>query len=1133
VETETSVPPPPAHLDLEELLTQRPRLAALARRLLADEHGAEDVVQEAWVAALERPPRDERAIGAWMRSVVRTLALRRRRGERRSRAREERVARPEVSFEGATVADRLRTQREVVDAVLGLDEPLRGTVHARYFEDLPPREIARRQGVSIDTVNDRLKRARRKLRADLGRRLADGGRVAWSLALLPLAELSPRAAALLELHLAGGVAAAATATGATAAAGSTPTLPTFLGELLVMKKILAAALVLAAAGGGLWWARVQSAPSTPSVDPTVERPLEGSVTATDPEPPLEVREDPSGARRTAPEDERAKAAAAADWIVRGRVFFGPSTPAPATQVQARLWSSYDTNAPALLEATLTSDAEGRIEWLLDVPVETVTLRWSPVLADAVGYGDGGVVPLGEAPPQQLEVRVYPLDATVTGTVRDERGAAVAGALVRASTEGTTDADGRYTVRASSFRAQEFVHARASGLAQMRASVETPAPGGEVECDFTLRPAFRIAGRVLDESRMPVAGAEVATFFGAGNSATSDAHGEFVLDHLDPGHDRHSVKVKADGYVELSETIETGSGEPVERDFVLERGARLAGRVLDGRGRGIAAAQVCLGFSTSAWNAQWSPTRDDGTFEFPCAPRGEQALWVQRAGHAARKHVVQVPESGDPEEVTIVLEAGRAVSGRVVDGEGRGVPAVSVRPCYAGDLLDLSVKTDADGAFALEHVPDAEVEMSFYRKNWDRVDEDLAPGDIRDLVVVMNPSGRVAGRVIDASTGKAVETFRVRLERVRSEPGAHRVSLSSTWVREGRTFSDAEGLWETTDLELPAGQGIAVEVRAEGYASSGFVRATIAADPDPDDLVIALTRGLRVRGRVVDAGTGVPVAGARVSYQPDPTKDMELLAGIAFSDAWTGYFTRTDAAGDFTFENVAPQKVTFEVEHDDYERNSRSGPHEISEHGPEPSFLIELGGAGGITGVALDAGGAPRAGVELLLIGFEVRGVAGEIQRTGTTGGDGRFAFSNLPEGYYRLGEAVPVLQGDLGIGRGLGVVLRGVPSADVVLRAGGSASIRGTLVGRDPTPQEVELKLMILPRTPPSAPPFTHPMFTVVARGGSFELEDLPPGTYTVESRWLEDGRPFLGHPFQVELQAGAALQGEFTLLAR
>jgi DNA-directed RNA polymerase specialized sigma24 family protein len=47
-----------------ELARQRDFLCRLARGLLGDAGRAEDVVQEAFVLALERPPREERALAA-------------------------------------------------------------------------------------------------------------------------------------------------------------------------------------------------------------------------------------------------------------------------------------------------------------------------------------------------------------------------------------------------------------------------------------------------------------------------------------------------------------------------------------------------------------------------------------------------------------------------------------------------------------------------------------------------------------------------------------------------------------------------------------------------------------------------------------------------------------------------------------------------------------------------------------------------------------------------------------------------------------------------------------------------------------------------------------------------------------
>jgi RNA polymerase sigma factor (sigma-70 family) len=57
----------------------------------------------------------------------------------------------------------------VIDAVLSLSEPIRSTIVLRYLEDLPPREVARRLGVPIETVRSRSRRGLEDMRATLGR----------------------------------------------------------------------------------------------------------------------------------------------------------------------------------------------------------------------------------------------------------------------------------------------------------------------------------------------------------------------------------------------------------------------------------------------------------------------------------------------------------------------------------------------------------------------------------------------------------------------------------------------------------------------------------------------------------------------------------------------------------------------------------------------------------------------------------------------------------------------------------------------------------------------------------------------------------------------------------------------------
>ena len=141
---------PETGIDPRSLLEHRDFVRGIVRGLLADEDAVEDVVQETCLRALERPPRHA-ALNAWLARVGRNLALSALRGQRRRGQREHEVARPEGQPSAAEAAARLERHRLVVEAVLALEEPFRSAILLRFYEDLPPREIARQLGVPVDT----------------------------------------------------------------------------------------------------------------------------------------------------------------------------------------------------------------------------------------------------------------------------------------------------------------------------------------------------------------------------------------------------------------------------------------------------------------------------------------------------------------------------------------------------------------------------------------------------------------------------------------------------------------------------------------------------------------------------------------------------------------------------------------------------------------------------------------------------------------------------------------------------------------------------------------------------------------------------------------------------------------------
>lgn len=171
-------------LEPSVLLEHAEFVRALARSLVADPGGADDIEQETWLRALRHGPRERTNLRGWLATVMHN-SLRNRARERSRRERREReAARPERVAPSSLAAEHSDTLRSVVGAVVGLDEPYRSTVLSLYFQGLSSRELAEREGVPEATVRSRHKRALAKLREKLDNER--GGRAQWCSALAAL-----------------------------------------------------------------------------------------------------------------------------------------------------------------------------------------------------------------------------------------------------------------------------------------------------------------------------------------------------------------------------------------------------------------------------------------------------------------------------------------------------------------------------------------------------------------------------------------------------------------------------------------------------------------------------------------------------------------------------------------------------------------------------------------------------------------------------------------------------------------------------------------------------------------------------------------------------------------------------------
>lgn len=143
---------------LAALLDQATWVRRLAGHLVRDPALAADLTQEAWLAALRRPPEEGLPVRPWLGQVLRNLVRMRFRGEGRRKERERIAQEAQEAQEAGDPRDayldspeqlvaRAEVRRTLISLVVDLEEPFRSTLLLRYYEGLDSAEIAARQGV--------------------------------------------------------------------------------------------------------------------------------------------------------------------------------------------------------------------------------------------------------------------------------------------------------------------------------------------------------------------------------------------------------------------------------------------------------------------------------------------------------------------------------------------------------------------------------------------------------------------------------------------------------------------------------------------------------------------------------------------------------------------------------------------------------------------------------------------------------------------------------------------------------------------------------------------------------------------------------------------------------------------------
>ena len=152
---------------LEALLSHSAWVKHLARAIASSRDLADEVEQEAWRLALERPPRHTRNLKAWWSRVVRNSVIQKRRSETRYQKRVDRLEHSiphRADVDPSALSESMEDFGLLARYVNELPPQLGEAIFLRFFQDKSVPQIAVQLGVAQTTVKSRLRRGLEQLR---------------------------------------------------------------------------------------------------------------------------------------------------------------------------------------------------------------------------------------------------------------------------------------------------------------------------------------------------------------------------------------------------------------------------------------------------------------------------------------------------------------------------------------------------------------------------------------------------------------------------------------------------------------------------------------------------------------------------------------------------------------------------------------------------------------------------------------------------------------------------------------------------------------------------------------------------------------------------------------------------------
>lgn len=267
---------------------------------------------------------------------------------------------------------------------------------------------------------------------------------------------------------------------------------------------------------------------------------------------------------------------------------------------------------------------------------------------------------------------------------------------------TTGADGAFRVHGLP-KGKLVVLAIAPGFAEGR-SKQVSVEGAQVMTgvEVVLSPGTFVVGKVTDQHRVPVVGAQVSAKPEVGNSidAFTDGQGEY---RLGPVSGTLEIHASSYGHGDANRKVElpVAKGRAAEEhreDFTLVvADATLAGTIDDENGTAVTAAQIEV--VGGAGDGRRAVAAADGTFSIEMLPAGPVRVRVQHPDYPVAELETRAT-SGAVQRVRLKVPLGGAVEGAVIDAtSGAAQTSIVVSATGPGGAV-AEATTDKNGRWKL-------------------------------------------------------------------------------------------------------------------------------------------------------------------------------------------------------------------------------------------------------------------------------------------------------------------------------------------------------------------------------------------------------------------------------------------------